>query len=116
VHRLAIFADVLWHPVRVTDNRYFRLLWYFGVGGAAGIRAPWDDHHYRDHPHGDDDDWEADPAFWIRVPFGFPFLFHEVPVEAFVEFGPTLMFDFEDDDDMDIRFRAFVAIGGRWYF
>lgn len=120
VHRLALFADILWHPVEVTHNRYFDLYWYFGVGGGVGIRAPWDDHHYHDHHPHDDDDWEPDPAVWIRVPFGFPFLFHDVPVEAFVEFGPTLLFDFDthdnDDDDVDIRFRGFFAVGGRWYF
>ncbi len=119
INRMAIFADILWHPIEVTRNEYFDLLWYFGVGGGFGIRAPWDDDHYRGRV--DDDDWEADPAIWIRVPFGFPFLFREVPVEAFVEFGPSLIFDFDDPpgddgDDLDIRVRGFVAVGGRWYF
>jgi len=118
LHRLALFADLLWHPIQVTQNRYFDLWWYFGVGGGVGIRAPWDDHyHYVHHEVSHDDhDWEPDPAVWIRVPFGFPFLFHDVPVEAFVEFGPCLVFDFEEDDDMHILFRGFFAIGGRWYF
>jgi hypothetical protein len=117
IHRLALFADIMWHPHIITDNRYFDLLWYVGVGGGAGIRAPWDEYHRHVH----EDDWEPDPAIWIRVPFGFPFRFHKVPVEAFVEFGPALIFDWhhhrgEDDADMDVGFRAFVAVGGRWYF
>lgn len=120
INRLAIFADVLWHPHVINQNRYFDLLWYFGVGGGAGIRAPWDDDRYHGHPRDNDDDWEADPAVWIRVPFGFPFLFHRVPVEAFVEFGPTLRFEFyedaDGDDDFDLDFRGFFAVGGRWYF
>jgi hypothetical protein len=117
VNRLAIIADVVWHPHIITDNRYFDLLWYFGVGGGAGIRAPWDDDHYyhdHNHPHGHDHDWEADPAVWIRVPFGFPFRFHKVPVEAFVEFGPSLFFVF--DGDRHVFPGGFVAVGGRWYF
>lgn len=125
IHRLVLFADIVWHPIEITQNRYFDLWWYFGVGGGAGIRAPWDDHHHHDYPHPhahpeDEDDWEPDPAVWIRVPFGFPFLFHKVPVEAFVEFGPTLRFEFyedaDGDDEVDLDFRGFFAIGGRWYF
>lgn len=111
IHRFALFADFLWHPIEVTDNRYFELAWYLGVGGGVGIRAPWDDHEKR---HGHDDDWEPDPAVWIRVPIGFAFLFHERPVEAFIEFGPTLRFDFAHE--LDIDFRGFFAVGGRWYF
>ena len=38
-HRLATFVDVVWHPLMVTDNKHFTLLWYFGVGGGFGIRA-----------------------------------------------------------------------------
>ena len=120
INRLALFADILWHPVRVTDNRYFVLYWYFGVGFGAGIRAPWDDDHYHYGHRRDHDDWEADPAIWLRVPFGFPFLFHKVPVEAFVEFGPALRWEFyedrDGDDEVDLDFRGFFAVGGRWYF
>jgi len=115
IHRIACFVDLLWHPSVVTENRYFTLLWYFGVGGGAGIRAPW--YVHADHPHDPDKDreWEADPAVWIRVPFGFPFMFNKVPVEAFVEFGPTMGFDFQHEDT-DVFFAAFIAVGGRWYF
>jgi hypothetical protein len=113
IHRLALLADFLWHPMRITDNEYFDLLWYFGVGGGAGFRAPWDDKNRP--PHKAHDDWDADPAVWIRLPFGFPFRFHKVRVEAFIEFGPTLRFEFFDDDtDFDIR--GFFAVGGRYYF
>ena len=105
-------VDFLWHPSVVTTNRYFELHWYFGVGGAAGFRAPFDD---PDRPRGPgddpgDDDWEADPAAWIRVPFGFSFLFEAVPVEAFVEFGPSMRLY------PPIGFGPFLAVGGRWVF
>ena len=102
-HRLAGYLDFLWHPAVVTENRYFLLLWYFGVGVGAGFRAPW-------YEHRRDREWEADPAVWIRAPFGFPFIFDRVPVEAFVEFGPALRVY------PPAGIGPFVAVGGRWYF
>ena len=109
VHRLAWYIDFVWHPAVVTENKYFTLLWYFGVGGGVGIWAPWYD---RRHPHDPDRDrdWEADPAAWIRVPFGFPFMFDDVPVEAFIEFGPALRVY------PPVGIGPFAAVGGRWYF
>jgi hypothetical protein len=115
LHRLAVYLDVVWHPSVVTENKYFTLLWYFGVGGGVGIRAPWDRPAYHPRDPDRDRDWEPDPAVWIRVPFGFPFLFEDVPVEAFVEFGPAMGFDYRRDD-VDLFFAGFIAVGGRWYF
>lgn len=105
ITRFAAYLDLLWHPAVVTSNRYFILLWYFGVGGGAGFRAPWDERSLEN-----DRQWEADPAAWVRVPFGFPFIFDKVPVEAFVEFGPALRVY------PPVGIGPFVAIGGRWYF
>jgi hypothetical protein len=99
------FVDFVWHPAVVTENRWFLLLWYFGVGVGTGIDAPW-----HESGKGKDKGWEPNPAFWVRAPFGFSFLFDKVPVEAFVQFGPASRFyPFWDWD-------IFGAVGGRWYF
>ncbi len=99
--RMATTVDFIWYPVQLTANRYFHLLWYFGVGGAFGLRTPWYEH---------EGDWEADPAAWIRVPFGFSFLFSRFPMEAFIEFGPT------NRVYPSWRIRPFVAGGVRFFF
>ncbi len=96
------FIDFVWHPSVITRNEYFDLPWYFGVGGGMGIWAPWEDDRHHD--------WDPHLRVDIRVPFGFSFRFHEVPVEAFVEFGPMM----QVYDDLDVW--GFIAIGGRWYF
>jgi len=103
IHRTAVFLDFVWHPHVITENRHFLLLWYWGVGAGFGIRSPW----YEDRRG---QDWEADPAVWIRAPFGFPFIFDKVPVEAFVEFGPSLRVY------PPVGIGPFAAIGARWYF
>jgi hypothetical protein len=97
------FVDFVWHPAVVTENKYFMLVWYFGVGVGTGIDAPW-------HKNGKGKDWEPNSCFWVHAPFGFSFLFDRVPVEAFVQFGPASRFyPFWDWD-------IFGALGGRWYF
>lgn len=95
------FVDFIWYPSVLTNNEWFVLPWYFGVGGGAGIRAPWEKAR---------DEWRAAPRVDVRVPFGFSFLFHKLPMEAFVEFGPMLRV-YEP-----VAFWGFFAVGGRWYF
>ncbi|MCP4604352.1 MAG: hypothetical protein GY847_28160 [Proteobacteria bacterium] len=101
-NNLGVFFDFIWYPHMITENEHFMLTWYFGGGIGAGIRAPWNAPKHND--------WEADPSIWLRVPFGFSFLFERVPVEAFIEFGPT------NRVYPSWNIRVFVAVGGRWYF
>ena len=110
-HKLVGSVDVLWYPSAITSNKWFDLLWYVGVGGAAGIDAPW--YESRGGPR-EDKEWRANPAAWVRVPFGFSFFFVEVPVEAFVELGPSARL-YPLDEFVDVL-DPFVAVGGRWYF
>lgn len=102
-NRDSIFAalDFVWHPSIIHESKHGILLWYIGVGPGFGIQGPWH------HPH---DDWDADFAFWVRVPGGACYFFQKVPVEVFAELAPASRFyPFWD-------FDFFLNTGARYYF
>jgi len=112
-----LYADYLWHPFSFVSAEAFELPFYFGVGGRF-----WDfDYRYGCDRNGRNcivDDGAS--AIGVRAPVGISFDFNKIPLDAFVQFAPTLDFyrDYYDRNGDRRRFHLGVdfSIGARFWF
>ncbi len=103
---LHIYADYLWHPVVLTKAQAFELPLYIGVGGRF-----WDFGYGCDR-FGNCSDATA---FGIRVPIGLSFDFNNVPLDIYVQIGPTIDF-FRNYMGHGVGFEPDVTVGIRFWF
>ena len=105
-----IHADMLWHPLALSETDSFRIPVYVG----AGLRLL-DYTEYQAH----DAMYDESVRVGLRIPIGLAFVFNNVPLDIFAELVPVWDFVHEDEmfhdhhhDDTDLT----GAVGLRYYF
>ncbi len=99
IHNTVISADYIWHTNSIDDGNVANLVAYLGLG-------------FRADSHPDANNQNSDnSSVKLRTPIGFDLLFHDIPMDLFLEFVP--MMQFQPVSEADFR----MAIGIRvWPF